>query len=206
MIRTVLVAVAACVALSACEESKSSAMAEILKAEQDIAKTRAEALKASTEFLKKKEAEGGWEKTASGVLYKFVRRNEAEIAKPTSDSQVLAYYHGTLPSGEVFDSAYQRGQPAPFSLAQVVKGWQEVVPMMKPEETIDIIVPPALAYGESGRGGVIGPNQALQFRIELLAFANSDGVIVGNANPRPPKDTPEGVTVGGSEGSPPAKQ
>jgi FKBP-type peptidyl-prolyl cis-trans isomerase len=209
MKRAMVMAVAACVALAACEESKSPAMSEILSAEKMIETVRAEALKASMDFLAKKEAEGGWTKTPSGILYKWVRRNSADTPKPTAESQVLAYYHGTLPNGEVFDSAYQRGQPAGFGLQQVVRGWTEILQLMKIDETVDVILPPALSYGVAGRPPSIGPNQALQFRIELVAFATPDGKITGPEGGRPPLDTPAGVTPDAAPtppGSPPPQR
>lgn len=211
MIRPIFAAVAACLMLAACEPS--GVMGEIDKAEAKMAKDKADVeakrkassgpnLEAGNAFMARKEAEGGWTKTASGVLYRYVRKNPAPLAKPSTESQVLVFYEGKLIDGTVFDSAYQNGQPAGFQVTQVVPGFSEMLQVLKPGETIDAILPAALAYGENGQGDTIGPNQTLQFRIELLAFRNPTGEIVGNpaqgardapaaAAPPPPPSAPK---------------
>jgi len=80
------------------------------------------------------------------------------------------HYHGMLINGEVFDSSYDRGEPITLSLNQVIKGWQEAVPMMNVGSKWQIYVPSELAYGDRGAGGSIGPNETLIFDIELLAI------------------------------------
>jgi FKBP-type peptidyl-prolyl cis-trans isomerase len=207
MFRPIVLAVAACLALSACEQSEVAG--EIAKAEAELAKKKVEAdkvaaleeearkksagpnLAASKAFMVRKEAEGGWTKTQSGILYKWVRRNPANLARPTPDSVVLAFYEGKLADGSVFDSAYASGQPLTGPANGLIPGWQELLQMMKPGETLDAVIPPELAYGE--RGGPGGPNQALEFRVELLAFRTPpDGPIVGDPQSTP-RDAPKGA-------------
>ena len=72
--------------------------------------------------------------------------------------------------GTVFDSSYDRGEPATLSLAQVIKGWQEVVPMMKTGSKWQIYVPSKLAYGDRAASDLIGPASTLVFDIELISI------------------------------------
>jgi FKBP-type peptidyl-prolyl cis-trans isomerase len=69
----------------------------------------------------------------------------------------------------VFDSSYQRGQPAAFPLDSVIPGWTEGVQLMTVGSKYRFTVPSDLAYGAAGAGGVIPPNAVLQFDVELLA-------------------------------------
>jgi len=103
----------------------------------------------------------------SGLQYKVI--NQGDGAKPNKNSTVKVHYHGTLIDGKVFDSSYDRGQPITLSLNQVIKGWQEALPLMNVGSKWQIYVPAELAYGERGAGSSIGANETLIFDIELLA-------------------------------------
>ncbi len=89
----------------------------------------------------------------------------------TATDRVRVNYHGTLLDGTVFDSSYQRNQPAEFMLNQVIPGWTEGVSMMPVGAKYRFWVPSQLGYGERGAGGQIGPNATLVFDVELLAIA-----------------------------------
>jgi len=66
-------------------------------------------------------------------------------------------YTGKLVNGKVFDSSVERGKPATFQLDGVIKGWTEILPMMKVGSKWRVVIPPEMAYGERGAGNAIGP-------------------------------------------------
>ncbi|MBQ4376210.1 MAG: FKBP-type peptidyl-prolyl cis-trans isomerase, partial [Bacteroidales bacterium] len=88
--------------------------------------------------------------------------------QPKASDTVRCHYHGTLTDGTVFDSSYQRNQPAEFGLRQVIAGWTEGVQLMKEGAKYRFYIPYNLAYGERGAGGAIPPYSALVFDVELL--------------------------------------
>ena len=89
-----------------------------------------------------------------------------------SGNTVQVHYVGVAhSSGEEFDSSYDRGQPLPFRLGagQVISGWDRGVAGMKVGGRRKLTIPPQLAYGSRGAGGVIGPNETLIFVCDLVA-------------------------------------
>lgn len=107
--------------------------------------------------------------TASGLMYEVIREGDGE--KPTAADVVLVHYEGRLLDGTVFDSSYQRGQPAAFPLQGLIPGWEEGIQLMPKGSKYRFRVPPQLAYGAEGAGGVIPPNATLEFDVELLEIA-----------------------------------
>lgn len=148
------------------EQARRVAAQEAMMAQ--VEEQRAANQAASEAFLAEKRAEEGVRTTDSGLLYEVVEGG-GEGASPAATDRVRVQYRGTLPSGETFDSSYDRGQPAEFGLDQVIAGWTEGLQLMKPGETYRFYIPSDLAYGQSGTpGGPIGPDQALVFDVELL--------------------------------------
>lgn len=120
-------------------------------------------------FLAKNKAVKGVFTTPSGLQYMVLRQGAGPQPKPTD--HVRVNYHGTLLNGTVFDSSYDRGQPAEFGLNQVIAGWTEGLGLMPVGAKYRFWIPSDLAYGPKGTpGGPIGPNSTLVFDVELLAI------------------------------------
>ena len=125
-----------------------------------------EAIAEGENFLAENAKRDGVVTTESGLQYEVLTAGEG--AKPTADSTVRTHYHGTLINGSVFDSSYDRGQPAEFPVGGVIKGWTEALQMMPVGSKWRLYVPHNLAYGEQGAGGAIAPYSTLVFDVELL--------------------------------------
>jgi len=106
--------------------------------------------------------------TASGL--KITELSVGDGAEAASGQTVVVHYRGTLESGKQFDASYDRGTPFTFPLGagRVIKGWDEGVVGMKVGGKRKLVIPPDLAYGSRGAGGVIPPNATLVFEVELL--------------------------------------
>ncbi len=118
-------------------------------------------------FLAKNKAVKGVFSTPSGLQYMVLRQGAGPRPKPSD--RVRVNYHGTLLDGTVFDSSYERGQPAEFALSGVIPGWTEGVSMMPVGAKYRFWIPSELAYGARGtQGGPIGPNATLMFDVELM--------------------------------------
>jgi FKBP-type peptidyl-prolyl cis-trans isomerase FkpA/FKBP-type peptidyl-prolyl cis-trans isomerase FklB len=111
--------------------------------------------------------------TKSGLQYQVIRQGTGP--RPAATDIVLVHYEGRLVDAAhtVFDSSYQRGQPAAFPLDKVIPAWTEGVQLMPAGSKFRFVVPPALGYGAVGAGGVIPPGAVLEFDVELLAVKPS---------------------------------
>ena len=123
---------------------------------------------ASAEFLAKKaeaaKAKGG-EVTESGLVYTELVAGTG--ASPGATDRVKVHYHGTLRTGDVFDSSVDRGEPITFGLNQVIKCWTEGVQKMKVGGKAELVCPADIAYGDRP-AGKIPPGSTLVFEVELL--------------------------------------
>ena len=104
--------------------------------------------------------------TESGLQYEVVATGEGD--KPSAESKVRVHYHGTLINGTVFDSSYDRGEPAEFPVNGVIAGWTEALQLMPAGSKWRLYIPHELAYGERGAGASIAPFSTLVFDVELL--------------------------------------
>lgn len=117
-------------------------------------------------MLENRQAEGVVE-GPSGIQYKIVTEGRGE--KPSVQSLIKAHYAGRLLNGTEFDSSYRRGAPFTARITQLIKGWQEVLPMMATGSKWTVWIPSDLAYGDEGAsGGKIPGGATLEFDIELL--------------------------------------
>ena len=117
------------------------------------------------EFLQNNLSKNGIVALPSGVQYRII--DEGEGSRPSMESTVKVHYRGSKIDGLEFDSSFARGVPEEFAVSSVLKGWQEVLPLMKTGATWQIFVPPELAFGVRGNPPV-GPNEALMFDLKLV--------------------------------------
>ena len=149
----------------------------------------------SAAWLEKLEKKSGVKKTESGLLYKVVKAGDMEKAAKTDDDRVKVHYVGRLQDGTVFDASkfenrskeqqeqLRKYRPemfdekgnlvepehgVEFQLKRVIKGWTEGMKLVGPGGKIILYIPAELAYGARGAGRDIGPNEALEFEVELL--------------------------------------
>lgn len=141
--------------------------------QQALAKFKIEAsenLQKGQAFLEENKKKPGVVTLKSGLQYKIVKPGTGK--KPTIHDTVMVDYEGRLINGKIFDSSYQRGQPASFPVNQVVPGWQDALVMMPVGSEWELYIPANLAYGDSDVPN-IGPNQVLVFKIHLISIQNS---------------------------------
>jgi FKBP-type peptidyl-prolyl cis-trans isomerase FklB len=122
-------------------------------------------------FLEENKKNPNVKVTASGLQYEVIQ--EGNGLKPSATSKVKVHYHGTTPSGEVFDSSVRRGEPITFGLNQVIKGWTEGLQLMSVGSKYRLFIPQELAYGANPQpGSAIKPYMPLVFEVELLGIDN----------------------------------
>jgi FKBP-type peptidyl-prolyl cis-trans isomerase FklB len=150
-------------------ETLGAAFSEIHKRmEADKAKEFESVIAEAQAYLAKNAERAEITVTDSGLQYEVINSGDGE--KPTAASTVRVDYHGTLINGDVFDSSYDRGQPAEFPVGGVIKGWTEALQLMSVGDKWRLIIPHDLAYGEQGAGGAIAPYSTLVFDVELHAI------------------------------------
>jgi FKBP-type peptidyl-prolyl cis-trans isomerase len=118
-------------------------------------------------FLAKMAKTPGVQTLPDGLEYKVVRSGPASGVSPKLGDEVKVNYQGALIDGTVFDSSYDRGEPAVFTVGEVVPGWNEALQKMKPGDVWYLYIPASLGYGDEG-AGPIPAGAVLVFKIELL--------------------------------------
>ena len=110
--------------------------------------------------------------TASGLRYQDIRPGAGEMATGRGQT-VIVHYTGWLEDNTKFDSSRDRNEPFSFPLdcRYVIPGWDEGVKGMQVGGVRRLVIPPELAYGARGAGGVIPPDATLIFEIELLEIS-----------------------------------
>jgi len=145
------------------QEAMAAYQAEI-QAERSASATAAKTR--GDEFLAGNGEKDGVTTLDTGLQYTVVV--EGDGALPAETDTVLVHYRGKLLDGTEFDSSYGRGQPTSLQVGQVIPGWQQALQLMQVGSKWEIWVPSDLAYGANGAGARIGPNETLNFEIELL--------------------------------------
>ena len=118
-------------------------------------------------FLAENKTKPGVVTLPDGLQYKILVEGNGKQPKDTDT--VTVNYAGTLIDGTEFDSSYKRGKPTSFPVNGVIRGWTEALKLMKVGSTWELYIPAELAYGAEGVPPVIGPNQTLIFKVELLS-------------------------------------
>ncbi|WP_286235524.1 FKBP-type peptidyl-prolyl cis-trans isomerase [Thalassotalea sediminis] len=144
-------------------EAFSVVSKKLQEQEQELAKEKAAEGEA---YLAENAKREGIVVLDSGLQYEVITEGNGD--KPTAQSTVRTHYHGTFINGDVFDSSYDRGQPAEFPVGGVIQGWTEALQIMPVGSKWRLYVPYNLAYGERGSQGAIPPYATLVFDIELL--------------------------------------
>jgi peptidylprolyl isomerase len=107
--------------------------------------------------------------TASGLTYIDIK--EGAGPSPEKGKVVIVHYTAALMDGKKYDSSVDRNEPFEFTIgtAEVIQGWDEGMLGMKTGGKRKLIIPPHLAYGAEGAGGVIPPNAIIIIEVELLS-------------------------------------
>lgn len=144
-----------------------------------IAKIASDNLKKSRQFLAENKAKKGIQTLPSGVQYREIE--EGTGPKPTTKDTVVINFRGSLIDGHEFASTFAKGTPVTVDLSKigdVMKGWEEIIPMMKEGAKWQVFVPPELGFGEHGammENGPVAPNEVLIFDIQLVQIRPTSG-------------------------------
>lgn len=117
-------------------------------------------------FLNANKKQPGVVTLPDGLQYKVLTQGKGP--KPTANDIVVVHYEGKLVNGTEFDSSYKRGEPATFPVNGVIPGWVEALQLMPVGSTWELFIPAKLAYGDRGAPPVIGPNETLIFKVNLI--------------------------------------
>jgi len=134
--------------------------------EKDKADKEADAVRQVNEMSK------GYEQTESGVRYLVKKSSTGK--KVAEAKQVKVHYTGMLVDGKVFDDSRKRGEPAKFDIGagRLIPGYEEGLMQLREGEEARLIIPPQLAYGSRGAGGVIPPDAWLIFDVSIEEVIN----------------------------------
>jgi len=142
------------------EINKNRMARDSIKAAENLASQKA--------FLEKNKGEVGIITTQSGLQYIVIAGGAGELAK--EGDTVSVHYTGSLQDGTEFDSSIKRNQPLSVILSEgrLIKGWIEMLRLMKKGQKVKAWVPSNLGYGERGSPPVIPGSSLLVFEMELL--------------------------------------
>lgn len=158
MLRALFIAAALGLSLSACApQSKGNAEESAMTSPVD-------------KYLPWNPDAKGIKTTESGVQYIVVKEGPKSGKKPVSSDRVRVHYDGRLPTGEKFDSSFDRGSPSEFRLDQVIPGWTIGLQEMSEGDEFVFYIPNRLAYGQQARGNVIKAGDDLVFYVSLLGI------------------------------------
>ncbi|MBL7702846.1 MAG: FKBP-type peptidyl-prolyl cis-trans isomerase [Ferruginibacter sp.] len=127
----------------------------------------AEAEKKGKAFMDANKKRPGVTTTASGLQYEVIKNGDANTPTAKGVDTVVVNYRVSLFDGEDIENSFKSGQPAVFPVMGVIKGWIEVLQLMRKGDHWKVYVPSELAYGAAGNGAAIPPFSTLKFEISL---------------------------------------
>jgi FKBP-type peptidyl-prolyl cis-trans isomerase FklB len=152
-------------------------------------KQKQDAIQEGTDYIATLKADDGWKKTESGIAYRVVEAGEGKSPDKndicTMDYE-LKLLDGDKP-GEVLQTTFDSPQTVPFSAEQVIKGWGEVLQLMKPGDTFETVIPYNLGYGEQGSPPNIPPYATLVFKMKMHSFEARPNEPAPKPEPKPGK-------------------
>ena len=116
----------------------------------------------------------GVQSLPTGVQYKILKSGPVTGPHPTLDDMVKVNYEGKLINGQVFDSSFKDNKPITFKLGNLIPGWGDVVPLMRPGDEWLLYIPPSRGYGDE-KTGPIPAKSVLIFRLQLIAVGADAG-------------------------------
>lgn len=125
-------------------------------------------LEADKRYLASEAARKGVEKMSSGLLFEVLEEGEGDET-PGSEAKLLIRYTGAFVDGKVFNEA---GEGKVFSVSELIPGFREGAMKMKRKGRYRLVIPAEIGYGSAGVMGVIPPDAATVFTVELLDFNN----------------------------------
>lgn len=147
------------------EQAQAVQQKFMVKMQEKEAK-RMEELKAKgVALLEKNKKKKGVKVTESGLQYEIIKKGKGP--KPTAEDTVTVDYVGQFADGTTFDSSVDRGEPATFSVGQVIPGWTEILQLMPVGSKFKVVIPPSIGYGAQGAPPVIPADAVLVFEVEL---------------------------------------
>ncbi|MFH1195264.1 MAG: FKBP-type peptidyl-prolyl cis-trans isomerase [bacterium] len=145
------------------QEWQQNRQKEMEKAKVEIAQKN---LVEAKKFTEENSHKQGVVSTASGLQYKILQSANGPSPKP--QDTVLVHFKGFLLDGTVINDTYKNGSPVKIPVNGFLPAWAEALPQMKLNEKWQLFIPPALGFGEKGRGSLVPPNAMLIFEVELL--------------------------------------
>lgn len=120
---------------------------------------------AGAQYLEENKKQPDVIQTQSGLQYKVIKEGNGKT--PTANDQVTVNYEGKLIDGKIFDSSFERKEPATFPVTGVIPGWTEGLQLMKEGGSYELYVPSELAYGDQGNQSIPG-GSTLIFKVDLI--------------------------------------
>lgn len=136
-------------------------------AHQEMAAKAAANAAAGEAYRERFSQEPGVASLDNGLLYKVIESGAGDLPEP--GATVMVHYRGTLVDGTELDESYSGGEPVTVPLDRALPGWTAALERMQPGAKWQVVIPPSLAYGETGAPGFVEPNTTLVFELERVA-------------------------------------